>query len=358
MESHLLLTGSTGTIGRRWLPLLLAANESRQVTVLVRNPVHAFRDARVTVVSGDLRAPQAGLDRATWHRLAGTITEIVHCAADIRFNRSLEEARVVNTQGTRSMLRLAGDASRLKRFAHVSTTYIIGRDEGSLPERQYGNSRGFVNTYEQAKYEAEGEVFAAMSNIPAAVFRLSSVAGTETNYLHQALRLIPRNPFPLMPGVPACRIDLISDAWAAAVLSRLYETNFRAGSVYHVCAGPAASIPVGTLVTMAFAAMGAGQHPAMVSLAEFERFTECFLRSGERQPIKEILRSIASFLPHLALDQTFENCATMALLQDDPLALVESLTIVRQVLARISGRGDTSGPADTVTLPPNTGPAA
>lgn len=357
VASHLLLTGSTGTIGRRWLPLLLAANESRYITVLVRDPDHALKHARVKTVTGDLRTQQLGLDRASWDALAKTITEIVHCAADIRFNRSIQEARAVNTVGTRTMLRLAREAKRLERFAHLSTTYVMGRDAGELPEREYGNSAGFINTYEQAKYEAEGEAFAAMPDIPAAVFRLSSVAGTQTNYFHQALRLIPRNPFPLMPGVAGCRIDLISEVWAAATLSHLFERHFRAGAVYHVCAGPTGSIPVGTLVEMAFAVMGVERPPAMVPLKEFERFTAHLLGNGAREPIKAMLRSVSSFLPHLAIDQTFQNANTMAVLKDDDISPADSSEVVRDVLARLSGHAGTSEPVDTVKLPPNTGPA-
>lgn len=358
VESHLLVTGSTGTIGRLWLPLLLAANPSRYVTVLVRDASRAINHARVRVITGDLRTPQLGVDRASWDLLANTITEIVHCAADIRFNRSIEEARAVNTVGTRTMLSLAREARRLNRFAHVSTTYVMGRDQGELPECQYYNSSGFINTYEQAKYEAECEVFAAMPSIPAAVFRLSSVAGTQTNYFHQALRLIPRNPFPLMPGVADCRIDLISEAWAAATLSCLFDRHFKAGGVYHVCAGPTASIPVGNLVEMAFTVMNVERPPAMVPLKDFEQFTAHFLGNGEREPMKAMLRSLSSFLPHLAIDQTFQNATTMALLKDDNVAPADSLEVVRNVLARLSGHADTSVLVDQVKLPPNTGAAA
>ncbi len=358
MESHLLLTGSTGTIGRLWLPLLLAADESRYITVLVRDLNGALKHPRVRVVIGDLRTQRLGLDSASWDSLATTITEIVHCGADIRFTRPIEDARAVNTAGTRTMLSLARQARRLKRFAHLSTTYIMGRDQGELPESQYCNSSGFVNTYEQAKYEAEREAFAAMPDIPTAVFRLSSVASTQSNYLDQALRLIPRNPFPFLPGVADCRVDLISEAWAVATLSRLFDRHFRPGAVYHVCAGPTASIPVSNLLELAFAAMGGGRPPAMAPLNDFERFTAHFLRNGEREPIKAILRSVSSFLPHLAIGQVFQNAATMAILKDDNVALCHSSDVLRDVLARLNGYADTSEPVDTVKLPPNTGPAA
>ncbi len=337
--------------------MLLAADESRHITVLVRNPDHVLEHPRVRMVTGDLRTQRLGLDRARWDSLANTITEIVHCAADIRFTRTIEDARAVNTVGTRTILSLAREARRLKRFAHLSTAYVMGRDQGELPESQYRNANGFVNTYEQAKYEAEGEAFATMPDIPIAVFRLSSVSGTQTNYFHQALRLIPRNPLPLMPGVADYRIDLISEAWAAATLSRLFERHFRAGAVYHVCAGPTVSIPVGNLVQLAFAAMGVERPPAMVPLKDFERFAAHFLSNGEREPVKAILRSVSSFLPHLALDQTFQNAATMALLKNDNVAPCDSSEVVRGVLARLNGHPDTSEPVDTVKLPPNKGPA-
>ncbi|MDQ1471810.1 MAG: long-chain acyl-CoA synthetase [Bryobacterales bacterium] len=337
MKSHLFLTGSTGTIGRRWLRLLLAADPSRHITVLVRDADRAIRDARVTVIIGDLRTPRLGVDRATWNWLTNTITEIVHCAADIRFNRSIEESRTVNTSGTRTVLGLAREASKLERFAHVSTTYVMGRDAGELPEREYDNCSGFVNPYEQAKYEAEREVFASMPNIPAAVFRLSSVAGSQTDYLHQALRLIPRNPLRLLPGVPGCRIDLISDEWAAAALSRLFDRHFRPGAVYNICAGAKASIEACSLINMAYASMGLHRRPVMVPLNEFERFAGHVLHNGERDSAKAILRSVSSFLPHLAIDQTFQNTATMALLLGDGLCPADSAEVVRNLLARLAG---------------------
>lgn len=41
--------------------------------------------------------------------LADSVTDIVHCAADVRFNRTLDEARSVNTAGTKMKLDLAAD---------------------------------------------------------------------------------------------------------------------------------------------------------------------------------------------------------------------------------------------------------
>ena len=336
LGSHLLLTGATGLIGSRWLPKLLDADSARRVTVLSRTPL-SLPHSRVNVAIGDLGQPALGLDPAVWHALAATLTDIVHCGADVRFNRPLAEARAVNTQGTLSLLALARQSRRLRRFAHISSTYVMGRDAGLLPEREYLNRNGFVNTYQQAKYEAERAVFAAMPGIPAAVFRLSSVIGKQTNYFHQALRFIPRNPFPIMPAAPDCRMDFISDGWAVAALSTLFERHFAANAVFHVCAGPDGCVPVAQLVGMAFSRFAAGRVPAMVPLVEFERFADAMIRGGAREPVQIMLQNILSFLPHLAIDQTFENSVTEALLRREGVLRPDSLQLLREVLAHVAG---------------------
>ena len=345
------MTGSTGLIGRRWLPLLLEADVSRHVTVMVRDPARVIRHPRVTTVIGDLRLPRLGFSSSTWESLTGTITEIVHCAADIRFNRPLAEARAANTDGTGIVLALARESDRLRRFAHVSTAYVMGRDSGELPESAYCNRNGFVNTYEQSKYEAEGRVFASMAGLPVAVFRLSSVVGDQPGYFEKALRLVPQYRFPLMPGLPEARVDLIDVRWAAAALDCLFERHFEANSVYHVCAGREASIPVWQLAELAFSAMPAERRPALVRGEEFDRFTERFLRSGAGEGDKLMLRSASSFLPHLAIDQSFRNEVTLALLRRNGFPDPDSAEVVRTTLAGLSGitsRAGTSGRADTV----------
>lgn len=296
-----------------------------------------------------------------WDRLAGSITDIVHCAADIRFSRPIGEARATNTEGTRTMLALARDVKELRRFAFISTAYIMGRDTGELGEHEHSNIAGFVNTYEQSKYEGEALVFSSMDEIPAAIFRLSSVAGEGTGYLQRALRMIPHNPFPVMPALPNGRVDLVDEHWAGAALNTLFARQFRPGAVFHICAGKHASIPVWRLVEMAFSSMGAARQPSMVSLETFERFAELVLSNGARAVDKLMLRSVSHFLPHLALDQTFQNEATMALLREDGIELPDSEEVFGKMLAGIAeaiARGGTSGQGDKVKPRPSKGSAA
>ncbi len=230
---------------------------------------------------------------------------------------------------------LASDAKKLRRFAFISTAYILGRDTGELGEHKHSNTAGFVNTYEESKHEGEAAVFASMDEIPAAIFRLSSVAGEGSSYLQQALRLIPHNPFPVMPALPNGRMDLIDEQWAVAALNTLFERHFRPGAVFHICAGKRGSIPIWKLVELAFSCMGARQ-PSMVSLERFERFAALVPSNGAREVDKRLLRSVSHFLPHLALDQTFQNEATMALLREDGMELPDSEEVLGRVLASIA----------------------
>ena len=102
-------------------------------------------------VKGDLAKPRLGLTEHEFERLGRSVTEIVHGAADIRFHLPLEAARCVNVEGTAALLDLARHARHFRKFTHISTVYIMGRDEGLLPETQYPNSSGFANTYQQSE---------------------------------------------------------------------------------------------------------------------------------------------------------------------------------------------------------------
>jgi nucleoside-diphosphate-sugar epimerase len=339
VKPHTLITGATGLVGRRWLSLLLDADPDREITAIVRNPGCVPGHERLNVVKGDLSLPYLGMCESVWDSLRQSITEIIHCAANIRFNLGLDTARGVNTRGTGTMLDLARRSRHLERFAHISTVYVAGRTTGTLPEAQFTNTEGFFNTYQQSKYDAEQLVFQAMQDVPAGVFRLSSIIGdsgtgrvSQFNYFHQILRFVPRNPFPVIPAAAGAGVDVIAEDWAVAALSNLYERHFRPGAVYNICAGAEQAINVGEIVDEAFARFGSTTRPRFVPLDEFERFAEGFHRSGACESHKEILRAISYSLPHLAILQNFENSRTQALLNADGIAQPDAWKLYRSVL--------------------------
>jgi nucleoside-diphosphate-sugar epimerase len=327
-----LLTGATGLVGGELMPLLLA-DPDRRVFVLARPG--AATDAlalngRTTVLTGDLTRPHLGLDESCRQTLTSEVSEIVHCAADTRFGLPLDAARAVNTTATQALLSLARRCRKLERFAHVSTVYVAGRASGFFPEAPHGHDKGFYNTYQQSKYEAEQLVVAAMLDIPAIIVRLSSLIGDsrsgrvrQFNYVHQLMKLLPQNVLPIVPGLPSAPIDLIPTDWAIPVLAHVIQTGFRAGSLYQICAGAERSLGVSEMIELTVRAYESHPQgrcwlpirvPRLVSLDEFEAYVERRRREPDRL-MNELLRVLSYFLPHLGVYQAFANRTTLDVLQ-------------------------------------------
>jgi long-chain acyl-CoA synthetase len=294
--------------------------------ILTRRPETAaaqFPGARTSVLRADLVEPGLGLSPLTTRQLQAQVTEIIHCAADTRFGTPLQEARAANTHGTGRLLALARKCPRLEKFAHMSTVYVAGRSTGRFPDAPRCPDRGFVNPYQQSKFEAEQLVARAMSEIPAAVFRLSTIIGDaasgrvrQFNYLQQVLKLLPHaHHLAVMPCEPRAPVDLITADWAVAALAYLFESGFIPGRFYQVCAGPEASLTTGQLIDLTldiFARHPAARKwqplrlPPRVDLATWEEYVKRALPHADIV-FKELLRALSYFLGHLALFQAFEN---------------------------------------------------
>ncbi len=327
----LLLTGATGLVGRHLAAALAAARPDRRLVFLVRNRerVPVRWPAGTTILEGDIRRPGLGLAAATLAGLRNSLTEIIHCAADVRFGLPLDEARLANTVGTANVLALAASCARLEKLAHMSTVFVLGRSVGRVPEGPLPVSPCFSNTYQQSKYEAELLVFESMTRVPAAIFRLSSIIGDsrtgrveQFNYVHQVLRLLPRNVLPCAPVNPAAPIDLIATDWAAAAVAYVFDQRFKPGSVYHFCAGPDGSLSVREMIDLTVEALERHPRarrllplrlPEFVSLERYEAWVENARRDGDRL-LNDLLRALSYFLPHLALVQAFDNANARAAL--------------------------------------------
>ncbi len=335
----LLLTGATGFVGSELLKLLLAAEPDRPIAVLTRQSqkiAELNSISGVVAFQGDITHPSLGMNDGTYAQLTESIAGIVHCAANTRFGLSLADARAVNTEGTQNLLRFAKRCPRLQKFAHVSTGYVVGKATGHFLEGPIRHSSGYFNTYQQSKHEAEELVTQAMDQLPACIFRLSSIIGDsrtgvvrQFNYFHQLIRLFPRNTLPLIPGLPGAPVDLIASDWAVPALASLFDSSFVPGSFYHVCAGPNHSFTAAEMIDAILAlfeshAMGRRwlpiRVPELVSLPRYERFVEQSRGSGDKL-LNELLRVLGYFLPHLGVFQAFDNQRTLSALANSGLRL-------------------------------------
>ncbi len=257
-----LLTGATGALGQDTLCRWLESRPQAQLAVLARGRgkggavkrvqtilrKHFSGEAleqieqRVTVLDGDVSEPELGLDTRLYHELKERTSQVIHCAAAVRFDQPLEEARHANYEGTRQVLQLALDARA--RFDYVSTAYIAGKRHGIIHEQDYAHNKGFRNTYEQTKYEAEGLVRQAMQTIPVAIYRPSIIIGDSrtgetSNFkaFYWPIRVYALGQLKFLPAVASCKVDLVPVDYVSSALVYLSGQEQAIGQCYHLTAG-------------------------------------------------------------------------------------------------------------------------
>jgi nucleoside-diphosphate-sugar epimerase len=321
----LLLTGATGLVGSAVLQHWLRTRPALRVFALTRTRRNRGerRFPHVEWLHCDLMREDLGLTDDVSRRLLREVTSIVHAAADTRFHVSVDQARKINRDGTENLLRWATKGQKIKHFAHISTTYVLGRSAGRLKEEQLVERPSFLNPYQQSKWEAEELLYEYAKELPAAVFRLSTLVGDSVtgyvrqyNYFHQLIRLMLRNILPVAPILPEALADLIPVDWFSAAFVYLMEHHFSPGRTYHLCAGPNDAVSVGELIEMTQSLYQ--QHPLaqrylplqlprFVSLEEYQRYV-ADQRSSEL--VTEVLHLLGSFLPHLGISQVFDNQRT------------------------------------------------
>ncbi|MFF4584011.1 NAD-dependent epimerase/dehydratase family protein [Streptomyces sp. NPDC001388] len=179
-----LVTGTTGQVGRRFVPRLLAqAGPGEQVRVLVRDAARGERFAELgaEVVLGDLRDAEA-LGKA----VAGA-DAVVNVAASFRGVPD-EEAWAVNRDAAVELGR-AALASGVRRFVQVSTglVYGLGRGRPLVEEDEIRPGGEMWGAYTESKAAAERELL-ALDGMEVRVGRLPFVYGEGDPHLAQSLR--------------------------------------------------------------------------------------------------------------------------------------------------------------------------
>ena len=171
---NILLTGVTGYVGRAFLFQLLReidnaepkGNEkiAHKVYVMARakerkNQTAAQRlemirdepmfepykklwdEVVVAAPSGDLQDVNCGMKEEVIGMLAeAKITHVVHCAADVNFNRPLADSAGINISPALQLISLAQQWSTCKRFVHCSTAFVnpgTGSHGDPMPEKLF-----------------------------------------------------------------------------------------------------------------------------------------------------------------------------------------------------------------------------
>jgi long-chain acyl-CoA synthetase len=262
-EEHILVTGATGFLGARLVLELLERQPDARLALLIRSrPGQSGQQRadllappsereRVEVHCGDVGQPKCGLEAEAYERLAAETTRVIHCAATVRFDHSLEEARRINVEGTRRVLDFAAGARQLRSLAYVGTAYVAGERTGLVRESELAVGQSYRNTYEQTKAEAEALVRSRLDSLPGTILRPSIIVGDSRTgatasfkMMYWPLKIYARRLWRTVPGFPDAVLDIVPVDFVAAAVARLAFDEAATGSTVHLCAGPRGSATI------------------------------------------------------------------------------------------------------------------
>ncbi len=305
-----LMTGATGFVGMELLRRFIERGD-RRIHALVRAaddeaaaerlPAHP----RLSAVAGDIEQPGLGLSEENRERLAQDVTTVVHCAASVSFDLSLEESRRVNVDGTRNVVDFAQRCRRLERLTYVSTAYVAGEPRGLFREDQLDVGQRFRNTYERSKFEAERMIRSEAAGLPLQILRPSIVVGdsrtgrtSSFNVLYGPLKALARGRIPAIPARRSSPVDIVPVDYVA---DRAYGlvTDGPDGT-FHLVAGRNATT-VGRLLELA---SGHLRRPAPTVLPPglYRRVAHPWLRRKYRG-----LRRLEVYFPYFSMRVRFDD---------------------------------------------------
>ena len=332
-EDLILVTGATGFLGVQLVHELLERKPNARLALLIRDRAgqsaqqraDAFISpadrSRVQVFSGDVSQPECGLDAAAYSCLSSEATRVIHSAATVRFDHSLDDARRTNVEGTRRILEFSAGARQLRSFAYVGTAYVAGERSGLVREDELAVGQSYRNTYEQTKAEAEALVQTYLASLPGVILRPSIIVGdsrtgvtSSFKMMYWPLKIYARGLWRTLPGYPDAVLDIVPVDFVATSVAQLLFDEAALGSTVHLCAGPSASA---TIQQVAHRAMEyfQGNEPLFVDPKFFFAVVRPLLYLSLWGRKRRILRDGRAYRDYFTMRMQFDTTNAERLLQ-------------------------------------------
>lgn len=78
---------------------------------------------KIHLIQGDLGALKLGISESQKRELIDNVDIVLHAAADVRFDKTLQQLCLSNVRGTREIITLVKEIKNLIVFAYISTAY-------------------------------------------------------------------------------------------------------------------------------------------------------------------------------------------------------------------------------------------
>jgi nucleoside-diphosphate-sugar epimerase len=312
----LLVTGANGVFGQAIIRTLSRFDEVEKIYAVGRENRVNFTSPKIQFIAADIVN-----ELIIREEIRRELTAVLHAAAETRFSAALDVARRVNVDGLAHVLTFASRCPRLDRFGCLSTIYVAGKRIGRISENERRRSAGFVNAYEQSKFEAEEFLSENAANLPVTIYRLSTIFGdsktgaiAKPGAIHQALRFFYHSFLPMIPGTAKSLVDLISSDYATAAVTHLFLAKFQPGKTFHLCAAGDA-LPLGEFLNSARECFlqhrpewrkRAIEMPELVDLDTFELFVRSVEEVGSAA-LRQSVNATKFFAPQLAYPKTFDD---------------------------------------------------
>lgn len=167
-HATVLVTGANGFVGSNVCERL--THEGAEVRALVRRTgeAPALRGRHIDEVEGSFTDPD---DAA---RACDGVDALVHCAATV--GSSLEQAREVNVEGTRTIVSAAAGAG-VRRIVHLSTAAVYAEDKPATVTEEAPKTEDESSPYAISKAEAESAARDAAGDARLVLLRPPAVLG-------------------------------------------------------------------------------------------------------------------------------------------------------------------------------------
>ncbi|WP_459203951.1 SDR family oxidoreductase [Ralstonia pseudosolanacearum] len=319
MSRHILITGATGALGKGVMPALLASMPDARFTVLTRRPGQQPAVSRVAELRCDLT--DSRWLRSLPDDLAHSVTGILHMAADVRWNATVEDALKMNTSVCAALADWAQSrCDRLEVFCYVSTAYVEAPSHLKCsPGFIQHEDRLYNNSYEYSKNLGEREVLAR--KLPSVIVRPSLILGDSRtgeigsfNGLYTLLRFASQGLVPVVAGAGQAYVDTVSlDTVVDAILLALKRAPEPAGRIIWAISGedaPRVEDLMNACVTglnQFRTTRGASpiEPPAVVRYETYRRLYRPWFEQQASSVQKQMLEYIDVFTPYFSMTGVF-----------------------------------------------------